>query len=482
MAGFLVALEPWVSLILFLHGILFIVFLAKPLWAVYILVFVIPLSTTNLFIENPKLATLIAGGNQDVLPIYILIVMIAGSSIFISNRARRHLPSISDYHLLIPVFFLLLFALAVLFTSPDTLHSMFHYIVLLVNCIIFYIFISAVKTSDDIIKVAWCVIMSGTFQSILGLILFLLENDVIRYSIDLAWGFLLDFKIYTGPLLESELFRRLSSTLSSHQLALLLAASIPIAIGLLMHEKTKLRYIVILCISIMLVTEVMTLSRGGIIALYFSSLFVFILSSKLRPRFVFLSFFFLTGIIFLVYATNIVGNITLGTDIEPRLVKRTTAGEANITSQAPLRIQLWKESFHDLRKTVFLGMGVGNMKLFEAAPHAHSIYFSLILDFGIMGVVFLIWFGTYFLHRLFSLPWVQETQSETMYVVSTAALIAVLIQGLVDFGYNLPILWLFFGYFVAISNFMNKEKSNIKSAVLNIGNKKNSQCMSAPGN
>lgn len=458
LTGLSTALMPWGTLVIVSLTTLFLVMLTWPAAGVYLLIFLVPVTNQFLYFENPSIGWLfVATRNLDALPLYLPFIVMAALAVFLTNRARKTWPAFEDRHFLVPVGVMLVIGFACLFRAPDLNHSLIQYGVLVTNALLFYAVISALNSGVRLKTAVWCIVLSGVLQSLTGLVLYCLEGGLVKSSLDLPLGFSIGIDHALGPLNDVNLFARLSGTQESHTTAMILAATFPMVISLWITQKRlAARFYLLAAGAIILVAEVMTLSRGGMVGIIGGSILTFLLLEKLRPGWIWLSGALVVICVVLIFGTTIVGNYLVGVDVEPRLVARTTEAGTNLAGQAPARLDLWRYSFKAWSTRPILGLGPGNTQLFMRAPHAHSIYFSLVLDFGLAGLLVIAWFGLSLLWRLLFLSWKQATDTQVLHIGTLGGLAAVLVQGLIDFEYNTALVWLYLGIFLAASNLTRK--------------------------
>lgn len=97
--------------------------------------------------------------------------------------------------------------------------------------------------------------------------------------------------------------------------------------------------------------------------------------------------------------------------------------------------------------------------------HGHSIYFSTVFDFGILGLLVLIT-TVIILARLFLTSiWFQLSYLQIMGVALLGGLINIGTHGLVDFEYNNPLIWIYLGLTFCTINLIRWEGSKNAQAV-----------------
>lgn len=460
LTGFSIAAAPWFSLVAVLCAAMGVVFLHRPAWSLYFLIFILPVSHHTLYIVNPAISRFaVVGEYIDVMTLYLPVIILAGIARVLRSQVRKQPISFGESHLLIPFTILFAYSFMTLFRAPDINHSLIQHTILGSHCLLFYIIIRSIRTTDILRRAMWAVAISGLVQAVVALFLYSLETGSIFHDIALPMGNRLGIWMPTGPLIPGTLLRRLNGTQESHITALMMAVTFPFILGLLtVEKKTGRRLVLMISAAAVCTAEVMALARGGVGAMFMAGLFTAAFLSRMRPWFILFVPAFGIGIIVLILGTTFVCNSLLNTDIKPRLIARTADAGDNVTQQAPQRIHLWKSSLKKLANQPLAGLGAGNMKLLLKAPHAHSIYFSFIFDFGLTGFIVLAWLGLTLINRYLTLPWVQTGDSDVLCVAAFGGLIAVLIHGLIDFEYNTTLPWLYLGLAIAASNLNRRNR------------------------
>lgn len=168
----------------------------------------------------------------------------------------------------------------------------------------------------------------------------------------------------------------------SNYLAAFYVLIIPIAIGSFYYFKSKKWKILLIPLIMLMIFGIMiTLSRGGIIALFIS---VFILFTRILKRKTILSFLVIVIIISLVIFLNPLTNI---------LFTRISSFET--TGSYFSRINFYMEVWAAFLKNPLTGVGIGNLSYYSTfiipahgAPSAHNIILGSLGEIGLIGSIF----------------------------------------------------------------------------------------------
>jgi O-antigen ligase len=92
------------------------------------------------------------------------------------------------------------------------------------------------------------------------------------------------------------------------------------------------------------------------------------------------------------------------------------------------------------------------------APHAHSIFFSTWFDFGLVGLLFMLWLTIYYARNLLPSLLAQRSRQQLVVSAMSGGLLVICLQGLVDFEYNTPSIWVYFALMTAALNLAAAEQ------------------------
>jgi hypothetical protein len=167
---------------------------------------------------------------------------------------------------------------------------------------------------------------------------------------------------------------------------------------------------------------------------------LFIFARPLRDRAIWLIPLVLAAFVLVV----VFNTLFLGSD-------RLVSGASMNTLSLTYRLEFWSEGFALLRQQI-LGAGIGGFaRIVDPWPGAHSFYFGILFDIGLVGIlVFFIFLAALALqlHHLVQ----QEIDDDLRFYICCllAFWVAFFIHALVDFSFYLPNIWLFFGVSVAL--------------------------------
>jgi hypothetical protein len=114
------------------------------------------------------------------------------------------------------------------------------------------------------------------------------------------------------------------------------------------------------------------------------------------------------------------------------------------------RLMLWEIGFEGLISNYGLGYGCGTMY------PAHSLYFYALFELGIPALLILLWILTqWFRTSISTLKKSPDPYYNTMLIGCMAGMVAIMVQGLVEFFHLEIMLWVLLGMGMALVNLMN---------------------------
>ena len=126
---------------------------------------------------------------------------------------------------------------------------------------------------------------------------------------------------------------------------------------------------------------------------------------------------------------------------------RLTASSKIATDSFTLRFDYWRQGFAAMESTAWFGWGIGGFdRVIAPVPHAHSLYFNILFDLGLLGLVL---FMIFVLVRGFSVVrsiiTTGDEQLRLILCCLAVALVSLMIFGLVEFSYMYLHIWAYLG-------------------------------------
>lgn len=464
----LVCIElPWFyALLLNISLALAGLILLKPVNGMYLLLFTVPITSFVCYGAVQADWNFITGMSFiDSVPIYWPLILFTWLG-FVMNTWTGNLPGSGMNPLRIPLLILIIYAGSTVFWSASQSHSFFQFITLLFNVLLFSLIVSLIRDTVILKKVLWLWTFSIGFQAIFAILSFFFDSELL--SKEILSNFIVGFNFF-GSFLQPSGWPQVASGLQDHhETSLLMNMTAPVALGLLLTCTSRSKkYLLFFLLFLMVFITLRTESRSGFGALLIVGAALFLLLRKLRKKLIRLLIFFGISIIVIYTAQQIAVSLIIQKNFTPRLfslgLKVIETGDAidpGLENKEHSRKKLWANSFRKYSEVFIQGLGVGNLKKEMAAPHAHSIYFSFWFDFGLVGIFFLLWLALFLIKYLIPSLREQKTQIQIIASSMTGGILAICIQGLVDFEYNTTTIWLYLAMTTAAVNLAEIERQN----------------------
>lgn len=354
---------------------------------------------------------------------------------------------------------LLVYAAVGLLWSPNRNWSIVSLGFLLVNALIFLLFLEVLKDPVRFRRLLWVFAGVGVVHALLVLGSFLVPHSrgVFQRAYTL-WPNVVDFAIQV-PLGRGEINGqpRMVEFLSEyHQTAMMLNAHLA-ALGALLFSTTRrlARIFLVPAFLLVLFTSLFINTRGptlGLLVMFGGGM---LLLPSLRRRILVVGPAILALLVVCMALQPKVSSWLRGTEEETRFVRTESTQEmkADEFSDSILpasRAFIWHEAFRLMRESWGWGVGAGNFTLHTWAAlgiyscHPHSVLNAFGVDFGWVGLLFLAGFGLMILrmwktvHRASA-----DTPEARVARVLLAGLAGVGTACLLDFDYALSILWIY---------------------------------------
>jgi O-antigen ligase len=235
-----------------------------------------------------------------------------------------------------------------------------------------------------------------------------------------------------------------------------LLIGLPIALVLTRAVKAEMRLLCGFAAAVMGIATALSLSRGGIISIGASLMFLLFMSVRFPKRHQSSSRFRMpplvsqVAVVLVLIATIAVGLWWMGADpVIKRVTEGQTAGEGSPTETFfSSRGWVWRDTFTMIRATPILGVGLG---AYETAfsiytksdgslrvPQAHNDYLQIVADAGIVGGLIAIWFLALLFRAVLRGARSRDPLYAALALGSGAGVFAMLVHSLFDFNLQVP--------------------------------------------
>lgn len=467
---------PWYLLYPGVIGvILCAILLVKYEFGVYLLPFTIPITGGNIgFLLSRYISSqyfpLNYGDRIGITTIIVIFPFIGYTLAKWSKVKEFNFENPFKFPLLIFLFYASLTAFYGMFMA----HSLISLFILLMNILMFSLVVGVVEDERMHRKLMWCFLISGAAHGITVIgFYFLRQHFSYLLHYDIVKGISFIIELQGGyQAFETPMPRRGSTFTYPHETAMIMNIIFAIAIGLFITEKSRRRKALILAIiPILIAVNLLAMSRAGVGSMLIMVFFMAFAIERLRRHFIAITSAFLIVMGSIFFAETMIQNWALNTSITPRILVEGLKFEEGGQNLSPARARLWKSSYAEFKHKKLTGVGIGNLTYILKIPHAHSIYFSVLFDFGLIGFAILAAMMLILLKRFwdFFMHYGQDTYSKIMTISMAGALIAIGVHGFVDFEYNRLIIWLVIAATIVTLNlakrdYLSKAAPNIQEA------------------
>ena len=408
-----------------------------------------------------------AGGG---FPILIHAVVPAGIVLLLWHMVLRPLAlreaPLRGNRLKYPLLLLLVCALAGLPFSPSVKWTSFRLMMFATNVLIYSFFVFEIGSAVKLRRMLWAFVLLGSVHALLVLLSYLLPH-----STRVGWP--ITEKLYVQIILPGGVYEdarrtvlRIPTFLAEfHLTTLMMVLHLAAAFALLLIEKQLWRRVLLFSVAfLMLFVATGTGARGGFVGLCAMCAFTVLVQRRLRKRVIVIVPAFLCV---LMLMGAIQGRVrgALGAGGRSRLLMETNVKHRDPvfvpgTAIPSTRILIWRAGFAALARTKGLGIGTGNYMLAPETSHQHphSIPFSFLIDYGFVGAVAMIWMLAILSSQCWGIYRQVSSPQRAVALAVFGGLLAIAANGLVDYAYNEPFLWAYFGLAHAGMNLAGKEQ------------------------
>ena len=442
----LVVFGAVISLLNPINGLLFYVVIAltiwiyaKPLFGFYLAFLIAPLE--NVFFEyDSPLRTLSEKYSVIIFPVALTTLVLLTKKTLKNNPRNSH-PFNNIIVLLL--LFILGWSIISYLWSIDIYHGINTIYNVGLGIAIYFLTLSFIKDKETFEKTSKILLLWGF---ILAISLFL-SNKVV---IDQIHTKLMDNVFFRSGLISYD--KRPGGF--SHPNRTCSFLSFVFFMGIALYPKVKRNIkILLLLLGLFLISCIIsTGSKGGIGAFLLGMLIFIFIHPGVRKKIISFTSLFL----FCMVSVAVFNVIVLNAD---RIVKGGEQAAVSLTS----RLEYWKTGF-DMLSNRWIGAGVGGFAvLIDPEAGAHSFYFSILFDLGIIGLVMFFLFIAYICVRLRRAIINTEDKDMKLYLYCmVCSLIVFLIHGLVEMSYDMLYFWMLIGTVTAVINISEKEQRIVK--------------------
>ena len=409
----------------------------KPLLGFYLVFLMSPLENVG-FLYNSPLRTIPERYPAIIFPVILTV------AVLLLRKAVEGNPKDSRPFSNTMVLLLLIFGWAVIsyLWTIDTYHGINAIYNLGLGLAVYFLTLSFIKDKETLEKMFKILAFWGF---ILAITLFLsnkvdIKNDQL-FSTELSKDLIFRINIATNE-------RRPGGFTMPQRASNVLGFFFFMGIALYPKVRRHIKILLFLLGLFFIMDILSTNSKGGIGAFLLGMLSFIFFYPGVRKKAISLTSLFL----FCVVSIFIFNLIVFHSD---RLISSAEQSELSLS----YRLGFWKEGF-DMMSNRWIGAGAGGFdSIVDPWPGAHSFYFSILFDLGIIGFAMFLIFITYILYRLRKsiINTVDEDMKLYLYCM-VGALMVFLVHGLVEMDYQMPYFWMLIGTVMAVINISDKRQ------------------------
>lgn len=427
---------PWqYFLISFFIFILFVLFLIRPVWGLYSLIFIIPILSNQAGFQIDDYSW----ARNNLFPVFSIILAVNILLAGMLRSARIRVPSAPANPLAVLILLFLAYGVFSLYWSPNFAFSLIVTASLVINALLFSFVFSMISDSTYHKRCMGFFIVSGIAVATLTVIS-IIHHPQYKLAENLIGP--LQFSLFYNPKVGLRGYAIEHPNFTS----LFLNLSIASSFGMYLVTDNKLFKKLLLPVLIYLIfANALTFSKGGLGSMLIMGLFIIIFSSDLRKR-LFMNLSLFIALFILVWFASSSFASQFGNLVRKDIFGLTPEGIATVSFST--RLEMWAEGFNAVfEKMRFIyGLGPGGFSFYTKRLWSHNLLLSFFFDFGLVGLLFFIGILVLIGKRLYRLKKylvVQNNYFQKMTLALCGGLIAIGIHGLVDFYYNQSIHWLY---------------------------------------
>ena len=426
--------------------------ITKIHWGYILLILSVPITCIKFSIYSPDVNLF-----NVFFPFHIIVfaVLVAVFLSRVTNKLKYD-PEYNPFSII--VFFFAFWALITIFWAPDHKFSLFRYCQLLLSVLAYFLMVKLLITKRDLKRAINAWIFMGILASV-ALLFSLLLKDMYVFTKEIGKDlFYVYLHVgYLNPMRGSG-FSDPKLTANFINFAALFAIG---SVVIVQEPKQKLKLMSIA--GFMMFSHLFAQARGALGGLLVAIAFLLIALRPLRRSLIknisILGFSLLIMfLIFLSFQVIVRGYHAAGLKgVGTRLVSMEE-GAGSMED----RFDIWSKIsgiFRDHNAYVF-GIGAGGSAYYcGVLPHVHGFFLSIAYDLGLIGLGIFFIMVAILISGFFRMLRSEDSYYRTMLCSFYAGLIAFSINGLIEFEYFVPLIWVYLGMGIAVWRLFRKEEN-----------------------
>lgn len=397
-----------------------------------------------------------AGGITRALPVFVPVAVLLSGWHWIGRMLSRG-PAVNGKRPYgIGFVCLLAYSLVGIAWSPNANWTVFFIVTLYANIATFVLFVVVVRDYQCLHRLLVVYALAGVFHCALIVASFFVANDSIVYehSVSVLDGMLdLVVNVPYGAL-EKEGNMRIPAFLAEcHLTGLILNTQLAAISALLLVERRWL-YRIVWGIAFLLVmfTTLSTDLRGPFMGLAGMIGVGLLIVPQLKRKALAIGPALLLIMLVMVVTQSYIRSIVTGRGLVSRVVRTEETDPRKVSEFSGSTVSvsrgfIWSEAFRLMWESRGLGIGAGNFTLYTHEKlrmfscHSHSIYFSFLVDYGWVGLAFLLLMSVILYSGWKPLRDSSVSDARTVALVLVAGLVGAALSSAVDYDYSFSTVW-----------------------------------------
>ncbi len=432
LGGIVTCVSPVTGVVIYILTLMSVIIFIRPVYGFFIVYMLAPLQNVNIIFDSPL--RIVTERYSAFIFFFICIWLITLIHAVFRNVHGNLRTMKFEYWLL---FFFLFWSVISIFWTIDVYHGINTIANLSSGLAFFFLILHFCKDKKTLEWIFRILIFHGLFLGILFFLSNKMELEGTRYYFTQNLYFdinLIKYGLRPGGFAPPQLAGTITSFFLFSGIAIF-------------PKVNTLKKILLIILGFFFLSNIIATGSKGAAGAFFIGMIFFLLVYPGIRKWFFISIPTLFACIIFVLIFNA---IFLKSD-------RLTKSAKQQTLSLSFRLNFWKAGLNMMSERG-IGAGVGGFaRLVDPWPGAHSFYFSIFFDLGIIGIGILFSFLSFLLFRLRrAILFVKDKDMKRYLYCMASVLIVFFIHGIVDIAYDLPFVWMIFGTVASVITISEK--------------------------